>query len=175
LRRWFAKGIAAVAAIAAAVFVEIVMTAPGAEFGFWHRLGLATGTRDDSRPVDFTTLERRSSPNDSLICAADICPRATVDVDSPTFAASPDALRGKLRAVALAEPRTLELYMGAAPFRLRFVQRSALLRYPDIIDALIVPREGGATLALYSRSLVGRRDFGVNRARLERWVAALLK
>ena len=35
------------------------MTQPPATFGFWHKLGLATGTRDDARPVDFATLEHR--------------------------------------------------------------------------------------------------------------------
>jgi uncharacterized protein (DUF1499 family) len=32
---------------------------------------------------------------------------------------------------------------------------------------------GRSTLAIYSRSLVGRKDFGVNRARIQRWLAAL--
>ena len=148
---------------------------PISEFGFWHRLGLATGTRDDARPVDFATLERRSSPNDSLICTAEMCPKARADTDSGVFDLEPDVLREALRGVALAEPRTQELYVGPDALRLRFVQRSALMGYPDIIDALIAPREEGSTLALYSRSLVGRKDFGVNRARLERWLAALGK
>ena len=40
-----------------------------------------------------------------------------------------------------------ELYVGDAALRLRFMQRSALMRYPDVVDALIVPRGDGATLA----------------------------
>ena len=35
------------------------------------------------------------------------------------------------------------------------------------------PSEGGSTLLVYSRSLVGRKDFGVNRARLRRWLARI--
>lgn len=146
----------------------------GAEFGFWQSIGLATGTRDDSRPVDFATLERRTSPNDALICPGDMCPRATADAASPAFPVAASVLREKLRAIVLAEPGASELDVGAGTDRLRFVQRSRLLRYPDIIDALVAPRgDNASTLALYSRSLVGRRDFGVNRARLERWVARL--
>jgi uncharacterized protein (DUF1499 family) len=48
------------------------------------------------------------------------------------------------------------------------------MRYPDTIDVEILPAdEGRSTLAVYSRSLVGRKDFGVNHARLRRWLAAL--
>jgi uncharacterized protein (DUF1499 family) len=35
--------------------------------------------------------------------------------------------------------------------------------------------DGQATLAIYSRSLIGHGDFGVNRARIERWLAALAR
>lgn len=44
------------------------------------------------------------------------------------------------------------------------------MRYPDTVDLEVIPvGENQSTLALYSRSLVGRKDFGVNRARLRRW------
>ena len=46
------------------------------------------------------------------------------------------------------------------------------MRYPDTIDIEVFAAEG-ATLAIYSRSLVGSGDFGVNLARIERWLAAL--
>lgn len=141
-------------------------------FGFWQSLGLATGTRDDAGPIDFASLERRATPNDSLICPKGFCPRARADLEAPAFAISPDRLRETLRHIVLSEARTREL--DAARDGLRFVQRSFLLRYPDVIDVVIAPRgNGGSTLALYSRSLVGRRDFNVNRRRLERWLAAL--
>ena len=48
------------------------------------------------------------------------------------------------------------------------------MRFPDTIDAEVLPvGDNQSTLALYSRSLIGRKDFGVNRARLTRWLAAL--
>ena len=56
----------------------------------------------------------------------------------------------------------------------RFVQVTRLMRYPDTVDLEVIPvGENQSTLALYSRSLVGRKDFGVNRARLQRWLAAV--
>jgi len=33
--------------------------------------------------------------------------------------------------------------------------------------------EGKSTLAIYSRAVYGRRDFGVNQARIEDWLSRL--
>ena len=149
------------------------MSPVGPGFGFWHRLGLALGTRDDSGPIDFAVLERRISPNDCLVALIDLCGRAKPDLEPPLFPMPDSELGEKLRAIALAEPRT-QAISCPTPNQLRFVQRSRLLRYPDIIDAMIVSRGAKASsVALYSRSLVGRGDLGVNRQRLERWLRAL--
>lgn len=164
------------AGVATLLAIGFTMTGSGAEFGLWQKIGLATGTPDDSRPADFAQLERRTSPNDALICPAGICPRAAADIEPPVYTIPAERLREKLRTAALKEPRVQELRSDPEPNRLRFVQRSALLRYPDVIDVLVVPHGNGAsTLAIWSRSLVGRRDFGVNRARVERWLEALSK
>ncbi len=148
------------------------MTSQSAPFGFWQAIGRATGTRADLDPIDFATLERRSSPNDALVCPEDVCPKARADRPAPEFAMSVGQLKERLGAAILAEPRVQAL---AAPSEnhLRFVQRSFLMRYPDVVDVLVLPRgEARSTLALYSRSAVGHSDLGVNRARLERWLAA---
>jgi uncharacterized protein (DUF1499 family) len=169
------RRLAILAGAFAIIAAGVLMTGRGSEFGFWQAAGLATGTPDDLRPIDFATLERRSSPNDALICPKDICPKARPDAEPPDFKMSLDRLREKLRAVALAEPRTVELFTSD-PDRLRFVQRSFLMRYPDVVDALLSARgDDASTLALYSRSAVGRSDLGVNRARLERWMEALAR
>jgi hypothetical protein len=55
----------------------------------------------------------------------------------------------------------------------QWVERSALMNYPDIIAAEVRPAPEGAALLLYSRSLFGWSDLGVNKARAERWLAAL--
>ena len=48
------------------------------------------------------------------------------------------------------------------------------MRFPDTIDIEVFPAgQRQSTLAIYSRSLLGRKDFGVNRARIARWLAAL--
>ena len=50
-----------------------------APFGFWQAVGSATGARDDLDPIDFNALERRSSPNDALVCPVGVCPKARAD------------------------------------------------------------------------------------------------
>jgi uncharacterized protein (DUF1499 family) len=72
--------------------------------------------------------------------------------------------------VALAQPRTTLHAAFDDRLQAHFVARSALLNFPDLIAVQVTPDSG---LILWSRSLYGRSDFGVNRARLETWLAAL--
>ena len=49
------------------------------------------------------------------------------------------------------------------------------MRYPDSITVRFLPlEEGRSTLAIYSRSHYGRSDFGVNKERVDGWLASLL-
>ncbi|QYU67017.1 DUF1499 domain-containing protein [Leptolyngbya sp. 15MV] len=45
------------------------------------------------------------------------------------------------------------------------------MNYPDLINAEITEANGGSGLFLYSRSLIGYSDLGVNAARVARWRA----
>jgi len=42
-----------------------------------------------------------------------------------------------------------------------------------IVAEAVAGPQGGSGLFLYSRSLIGWSDLGVNRARIDRWLAAL--
>lgn len=129
----------------------------------------------DLGPVAFETLQRRASPNDALACAPDLCP-ARSDLVPPEFAVDAVALRQAFSQMIGTEPRVEHVASDAASLTDRFVQRSAFLRFPDTVVARFFDRPGGhSTVALYSRSLVGRSDFGVNRARIERWLGKLAR
>jgi uncharacterized protein (DUF1499 family) len=53
-----------------------------------------------------------------------------------------------------------------------YVQRTRLLRFPDLITVRFVPVDDThSTVAIYSRSVWGKGDMGVNRARVEEWLA----
>jgi uncharacterized protein (DUF1499 family) len=144
-------------------------------YGVYYDIAKRTGSRLDIEPVNWAMLTRHATPNDALICPDAHCPNAKPDEEPKVYPLAPGELLARLKQIALAEPDTKEL--AGDPHRARtgrFVQYTRLMRYPDTIDAEVMPAgEGQSTLALYSRSLVGRKDFGVNRARLTRWLAAL--
>ena len=76
--------------------------------------------------------------------------------------------------VIATEPRITLIESNDTTLTERYIQRSALLKFPDtIVVRYIEPPEGGTTLAIYSRSQLGHSDLGVNLARLKRWLRRL--
>jgi len=127
----------------------------------------------DLGPVEFETLERRITPNDALVCPPDLC-EAKSDLTPPLFAVDAATLRAAMAKVIATEPRTTLIDRNDTTLTERYIQRSALLKFPDtIVVRYIEPPEGGTTLAVYSRSQLGHSDLGVNLARLKRWLRKL--
>ena len=55
-----------------------------------------------------------------------------------------------------------------------YVQRSARFRFPDIITVRFISVSSSQSmLAIYSRSVYGKSDFGVNRERIDAWLKTL--
>jgi uncharacterized protein (DUF1499 family) len=157
---------------AGAIGYGLLEKRPG--YGAYYGLAKLSGAPLDIGPVDWATLTRHATPNDALACPAARCPKANPDWEPQLYAVAPGELLARLEQVALAEPNVTKL--PPVPTRdhvARFVQRTRLMRYPDTIDIEVFPADGGSTLAIYSRSLIGRKDFGVNRARVTRWLAKL--
>ena|SRR5437879_6453450 len=158
---------------AAAIGYLLLEKRPG--YGVYYGLAKLTGSRLDIGPVNWATLTRHPTPNDALVCPASRCPNAKPDAEPKIYSVAPAELLAKLKRIALAEPDTTELYCGADCDRTaRILQHTRLMRFPDTVDIEVLPAAGNqSTLAIYSRSLVGRSDLGVNRARIARWLAAL--
>lgn len=123
-------------------------------------------------PVDIAQLAVPARRNAALLGPAGYQP-------PPTLTAMPHGVSAELLyeaivRVALAQPRT---YLAAAyPTRLQahFVARSEKLNFPDVVVAQAVALDATTSVALiYSASVYGRSDFGVNRRRLHAWSAAL--
>lgn len=120
-----------------------------------------------------------ASPNWALAASDGIETAAEATHRLAVFAAPPDKVLDAVARVALAEDRTEQVGAGESPLRRDFVQRSALMGYPDLISAQAAPLPPGADgaprtgLAIFSRSVYGYSDMGVNAARLDRWIAAL--
>jgi uncharacterized protein (DUF1499 family) len=129
----------------------------------------------DLGPVAFQTLKRRKTPNDALACPANLC-QAKSDLVPPVFAVDAKALQAAMAKVVASEPRTVLVEANGAELTERYIQRSALLRFPDtIVVRYIEQSQRRSTLALYSRSQLGHGDLGANLARLKRWLGKLEK
>jgi uncharacterized protein (DUF1499 family) len=129
----------------------------------------------DLGPVNFETLKRRTSPNDSLACPPNIC-TAKSDIAPPIFAVSAPELRKAFAKVIASEPRVEQVATDDSGFTQRYVQRTKIMRFPDTIAVRFIDLgDGRSTIALYSRSQLGESDFGVNRARIERFLEKLSK
>lgn len=127
----------------------------------------------DLATVTFETLQRRTTPNDALACPPDVC-TTHADIVTQLYPISAESLRTAFAQVIASEPRITRVAADDATLTDRYVQRSALLGFPDMIVISFFERPSGqSTLALYSRSQLGSSDFGVNRARIERWLAKL--
>lgn len=75
----------------------------------------------------------------------------------------------RLAAVAEADPRTYVLAGSVQDGMITFVTRTRVVGFPDYTTAI----QDGEDLGILARSRFGRRDFGVNAARIERWIEAL--
>lgn len=130
----------------------------------------AVGTLPD---IDFKTLERRDTPNQYLMCTNQLC-NAYIDDLPPIYGATVEETRAAWEKILSGEPRVKELRRNADATQIDYVQRSAFWRFPDLITIRFIPiGENKTTIAIYSRSIYGQGDFGVNRARIRDWVARL--
>jgi uncharacterized protein (DUF1499 family) len=125
----------------------------------------------DLGPIDFASLRRPKASNNALVAPPSVCGHARADLMPPDFPVSAARLHAIVSEVAAEEANTELVYADPKHEQDRYVVRSRILRFPDTVNVKIIDRgEGRSTLALYSRSQVGRGDFGVNRKRLQRWL-----
>jgi uncharacterized protein (DUF1499 family) len=124
------------------------------------------------QPIDMHRIERPASPNTALAGPAGFAPPP--DVVTPTYQLPAARLSDAVRAVAAAQPRTFLAADYAAEHQTHWVVRSAVFNFPDLVTAQVTDvGPDSSTLVLYSRNVYGHSDLGVNRQRLDDWLAAL--
>jgi len=116
----------------------------------------------------------RLAPNDPARWHVD--PAATPDPSAPMFAradlvlpGSPQDVAARLATVAAADGAEV---LAGGGLHTTWVSRTRLMRYPDFTSIRLEPAEGGTRLIAFARSRFGGNDWGVNQARLDRWLAA---
>lgn len=121
--------------------------------------------------IDFAALVRATSPNCFLVAPEGLCRASRADSVAPVFDVPAARLRQAFLRVALAKPRVSHVLKDDAGLYDNLVVVSALFRFPDLIGVRFIDLgEGRSTLALYSRSVVGHWDIGVNRSRSLAWL-----
>jgi uncharacterized protein (DUF1499 family) len=94
--------------------------------------------------------------------------------EAPVYARPAATVAAALEKIITAAPRVEWTGKSGDGLRLEAIQRTAGFKFPDRITIEVMPLLGDrATLAVFSRSRYGRRDFGVNQARVDAWLAAL--
>ncbi len=151
--------------LATVIVLAFVVTGPER---FWSVFG-----EPDLGPVSFEQLQRRTSPNDALACPQDVC-KATADIRSALYPVTARALRIAFAKVIATEPRVTTVDSSDSTLTDRYIQRTEWLGFPDTVVVQFFDRAGGqSTLAIYSRSQLGKSDLGANKARIERWLSGL--
>lgn len=125
-----------------------------------------------SAPRDLANLRRPSSPNSCLAGPAGFAP--IPDLPTRQYDVSPEQLLAAVQAVIMARPRTTALAFDGGRLRADYVVRSRVFGFPDVVLTQVLRlKDGQSALVLYSYSLKGHYDFGVNRNRVTAILAAL--
>jgi uncharacterized protein (DUF1499 family) len=134
-------------------------------------LGRGTGGLPPPAPVDFAALVLPSSPNVHLA----VPPGSTAQRHEavPLLPVTPERAWDAVRTLGDRFPRVWKMAEWPELRQAQWVARSRLANFPDLVNAAVVELPGGAGLYLYSRSLLGYSDFGVNRRRVAAWRAGL--
>ena len=122
--------------------------------------------------MDMNRIERPASPNMFLAGPAGMTPAPDLVVEPA--AGTAEALFERVRRVFESQPRTHVAAVFPQQRQVHYVVRSALVNYPDLVTVQADPAgPDTASLTIWSRSVYGRRDFGVNKERVAAWLAAL--
>jgi uncharacterized protein (DUF1499 family) len=123
--------------------------------------------------VDFATVQRGPDPNQYLLCPKGMC-AAETDGEAPVFDVPIEQLQVAWDEMLAEQPRLQVVRREVTNMQIDYVQRTRLLRFPDLVTVRFVPIDDmHSTLAVFSRSVYGKGDMGVNRIRVEEWLARL--
>lgn len=120
--------------------------------------------------VDPLVAAKPSTPNSYRVG-----PDGTTEADAaaPTFALSAADLAVKFDAIARGAGS--EVVGGsAAEDHVTYVQTSRLFGFPDYVSVKFIEIDAvNSTLAVFSRSRLGKSDLGVNKKRVEAWLGQI--
>lgn len=125
-------------------------------------------------PIDFRSIRRSRRPNECLALPPGFGGQREPDIVSPVFTADAETLRRMFDRAIADEPRIQVVRESPDGLQVELIERSRWLKFEDRIIAGFHPSAGDRSAPLlWSRSETGFYDFGVNRARVVRWLDRL--
>ncbi len=123
-------------------------------------------------PIDMAHLQRPETPNTSLAAPDGFTPAP--DIVTLIYNRSADDLYAAVVTMATKQARTYLLARYDDRRQAHFVERIAVFGFPDLTTVQVLEDSGQRSrLVIWSRSIYGYSDFGVNRRRVVRWLAAI--
>ena len=124
------------------------------------------------QPIDMAHITRPETPNTALAAPAGFTP--TPDILTPVYDRSANELYASVIEAAERQPRTYLLKRYDDLKQVHFVERIAVFGFPDLIAVQVLDDgPGRSRLVIWSRSVYGSWDFGVNRRRVQHWLAVI--
>ena len=123
-------------------------------------------------PGNISDIRRPATPNTFLAGPASFTP--TPDLQTRRFDLAPEQLLAAMKGMMGAQPRVTALADDPGHLRADYVARVRMFGFPDIVLVQALPEGSGQSgLVVYSYSLKGHYDFGVNRSRVKAFLTAL--
>ena len=140
-------------------------------------VGASVYMRTLSHPADVWHLDpveatRSSTDNDYLVAPKGVT-EARVDRTFVPREIAPKDLLFLFDSIARNSPRVERLAMDEDNMSATYVQTTALFAFPDYITVRAVTVDSRAGLVIWSRSRFGASDFGVNKERIDDWLAKI--
>jgi hypothetical protein len=141
----------------------------------WERVWASIHGNADLGTVEFGQLAGPPGPNQVLTCPETGCGTAYSSNQSPVYAVDVETLQLAFVKALEQETGLERVDDGADPMKLRYIQRSRLLRIPEtvVVQFFDVGDGSRSTLALSEVSQVDLFDFGLTVKRPVRWLGRL--
>lgn len=131
--------------------------------------------------IDFAALEQRQTPNSFLLCPIGVCKKRPFDRESPKYEIPADQLANIVRQIVekteglrrdqRERPGNSGDTTAEVDVQWDYIATSRHLKFPDLVTVRIIDLGNGrSSLAIYSRAVYGREDFGVNQNRVAAWI-----
>ena len=136
---------------------------------FLFSLGLISGCSYHYESISWSEFTPPTTPNYFIVCPSSTCNGRSYP--SPVFPGSQANLFSAVKEVISKQPRTSIVSIDATTYSLVAVQRTLIFRFPDVIQIKIIPHNSNqSSILLYSKSVYGHYDFGVNESRALLWI-----